>query len=113
MTNALSKLRNGIGGTFGGGLGTQTDPNEAVNLAPVNVSFCVQPHGELQARVPHATLVRIIESSTHQIYLVDWWAFFPITSVQWFQNLYIYDKHYGDVLLAWVNKWVCYGNIST
>ena len=46
--------RNGIGGTFGGGLGTKKDPNEAVNLAPVNVSFCVQPHGKIQDRVPHS-----------------------------------------------------------
>ena len=43
-----------LAGTYGGGLGTQTDPNEAVYLTPVNVSFCVQPYGETQARIPHS-----------------------------------------------------------
>ena len=101
-----------LAATFGGGLGTQTDPNEAVYLALVNVSFCVQPHGEAQARVPHSIEILtprscgLFETGTHRIHLVDWSAFFPITAVRWFQGLYIYDKHCCDVLLACVNKWV-------
>ena len=47
---------------FGGGLGTQTDPNKAVYLAPVKVSFCGQEHGETRARVPHSVEILIPRS---------------------------------------------------
>ena len=78
MTDTLSEVeKRCCGGTFGGGLGTKTDPNEAVYLAPVSVSFCVEAHGETQARVLSSFEILIprscglFETGVQQIFLVD------------------------------------------
>ena len=111
MTNALSKLEERYWRYFWWRLGhpnrpkwgSQSSPCERFILCPTarqNTRPCSALHWNLDA-----TFVRIIESGTHSTYLVDWWAFFPITSMLWFQSLHIYDKHCCDVLLACVNRW--------